>query len=61
MTADNIIVCTYIWFIGENLGCPPLDRPYKSKVLNHYPESVSWNPFDKDAVGMVCVTVLFTL
>ncbi|XP_041355210.1 DENN domain-containing protein 5B-like isoform X3 [Gigantopelta aegis] len=39
---------------GDHLHCPPLERPYKSKVLAHYPESVSWNPFDKDAVGMLC-------
>jgi hypothetical protein len=35
------------------LQCSPLDRPFKSKVLAHYPESVPWIPFDKDAVGMV--------
>ncbi|XP_046341976.1 DENN domain-containing protein 5B-like isoform X2 [Haliotis rufescens] len=38
---------------GDNLHCPPLERPYKSKVLAHYPENVQWNLFDKDAVGML--------
>ncbi|XP_013380096.1 DENN domain-containing protein 5B isoform X2 [Lingula anatina] len=40
---------------GDNLHCLPLDRPYKSKVLAHFPENVPWNPFDKDAVGMLCL------
>lgn len=38
---------------GDSLQCTPLDRAYKSKVLGHYPESVSWNPFDEHAVCMV--------
>jgi hypothetical protein len=38
---------------GERLQCPPLDRPFKSKVLEHYPDSVPWNTFDRVAVGMV--------
>ncbi|CAC5413553.1 DENND5 [Mytilus coruscus] len=38
---------------GEHLQCAPLDRPFKSKVLDHYPESVPWNAFDKVAVGML--------
>ena len=44
-------------FSGDSLQCAPLDRPFKSKVLAHFPESVSWNPFDKDAVGMVCACI----
>lgn len=40
-------------FAGDNLQVSPLHRPFKSKVLAHYPESVPWNSFDKDAVGMV--------
>ncbi|XP_074642323.1 DENN domain-containing protein 5B-like isoform X3 [Tubulanus polymorphus] len=40
---------------GDNLHCPPLERPYKCKVLSHFPENVPWNPFDKDAVGMLCL------
>ncbi|OQV17834.1 DENN domain-containing protein 5A [Hypsibius exemplaris] len=33
----------------------PLDRPYKKRVLAHYPDNVSWNPFDEKAVGMLCM------
>ncbi|BFZ25149.1 hypothetical protein BsWGS_28188 [Bradybaena similaris] len=40
---------------GDNQQCPPLERPYKSKVLAHYPENVPWNPFDENAVGMLCL------
>ncbi|KAK3603529.1 hypothetical protein CHS0354_027948 [Potamilus streckersoni] len=40
---------------GESLHCTPLDRPYKSKVLASYPDSVAGNPFDKNAVGMLCL------
>ncbi|XP_076445285.1 DENN domain-containing protein 5B-like isoform X3 [Babylonia areolata] len=40
---------------GDTLQCAPLDRAFKSKVLAHYPESVPWNTFDKDAVGMLCM------
>ncbi|XP_054716974.1 DENN domain-containing protein 5A-like [Uloborus diversus] len=40
---------------GESLHCTPLDRPYRTKVLAHYPENVPWNPFDKSAVGMLCL------
>lgn len=42
-------------FAGDTLHSTPLERPYKSKVLGHYPENVPWNPFDKDAVGMLCL------
>ncbi|KAF4523620.1 hypothetical protein B566_EDAN010129 [Ephemera danica] len=35
--------------------CSPLERPYKSKVLAHYPDNVPWNPFDKNAVCMLCL------
>lgn len=38
---------------GDNLEVTPLERSYKCQVLGHYPESVLWNPFDKNAVGMV--------
>lgn len=55
-----IYVCVFFYnmeffFVlsGDNLHCQPLERPYKCKVLAHYPESVPWNPFDKEAVGMV--------
>lgn len=40
---------------GDSLHCTPLDRPFRSKVLAHYPENVSWNPFDESAVGMLCL------
>lgn len=46
--------------VGDTLQSTPLERPYKCKVLGHYPENVSWNPFDKDAVCMVscsCTTL----
>ncbi|XP_022250655.1 DENN domain-containing protein 5A-like isoform X3 [Limulus polyphemus] len=39
---------------GDNLHCTPLDRPYRAKVLAHYPDNVPWNPFDEKAVGMLC-------
>ena len=42
-----------LYFTGDHLHCNPLNRPYKSHVLAYYPDSLSWNPFDKDAVGMV--------
>uniref|UniRef100_A0A8B9HBM9 DENN/MADD domain containing 5A n=1 Tax=Astyanax mexicanus TaxID=7994 RepID=A0A8B9HBM9_ASTMX len=40
---------------GENFEQSPLRRTFKSKVLAHYPENVEWNPFDQDAVGMLCM------
>ncbi|XP_062833661.1 DENN domain-containing protein 5A isoform X1 [Anolis carolinensis] len=40
---------------GENFEQTPLKRTFKSKVLAHYPENVEWNPFDQDAVGMLCM------
>lgn len=39
---------------GENFEQSPLKRTFKSKVLARYPENVEWNPFDQDAVNMVC-------
>uniref|UniRef100_A0A8C3ABQ4 DENN/MADD domain containing 5B n=1 Tax=Cyclopterus lumpus TaxID=8103 RepID=A0A8C3ABQ4_CYCLU len=33
----------------------PLKRTFKSKVLARYPENVEWNPFDQDAVNMLCM------
>ncbi|KAK9496634.1 hypothetical protein O3M35_013114 [Rhynocoris fuscipes] len=41
-------------FAGDHLRTP-LERSYKCKVLAHYPDSVPLNPFDKDAVGMLCL------
>ncbi|KAL2102240.1 hypothetical protein ACEWY4_001408 [Coilia grayii] len=40
---------------GENFDQSPLKRTFKSKVLAHYPENVEWNPFDQDAVNMLCM------
>uniref|UniRef100_A0A674E7J6 DENN/MADD domain containing 5B n=1 Tax=Salmo trutta TaxID=8032 RepID=A0A674E7J6_SALTR len=39
----------------ENFEQSPLKRTFKSKVLAHYPENVEWNPFDQDAVNMLCM------
>uniref|UniRef100_A0A672UXF1 DENN domain containing 5A n=1 Tax=Strigops habroptila TaxID=2489341 RepID=A0A672UXF1_STRHB len=41
--------------LGENFEQTPLRRTFKSKVLARYPENVEWNPFDQDAVGMLCM------
>lgn len=43
----------FITFLGDNLHCHPLERPFKSKVLAFYPDNTPGNPFDRDAVGMV--------
>nr|XP_006818506.1 PREDICTED: DENN domain-containing protein 5A [Saccoglossus kowalevskii] len=40
---------------GDHLQYQPLQRSYKSKVLAHFPESNEWSPFNKDAVGMLCL------
>ncbi|XP_055329550.1 DENN domain-containing protein 5B-like isoform X2 [Paramacrobiotus metropolitanus] len=37
----------------ENLA--PLERPYRSRLLAHYPEDVVWNPFDEKAIRMLCM------
>uniref|UniRef100_A0A4W6ET99 DENN/MADD domain containing 5B n=1 Tax=Lates calcarifer TaxID=8187 RepID=A0A4W6ET99_LATCA len=42
-------------FEGENFEQSPLKRTFKSKVLARYPENVEWNPFDQDAVNMLCM------
>uniref|UniRef100_A0A8C7GMZ4 DENN/MADD domain containing 5B n=1 Tax=Oncorhynchus kisutch TaxID=8019 RepID=A0A8C7GMZ4_ONCKI len=44
-----------VLFGGENFEQSPLKRTFKSKVLAHYPENVEWNPFDQDAVNMLCM------
>uniref|UniRef100_A0A672ZF02 DENN domain-containing protein 5B-like n=1 Tax=Sphaeramia orbicularis TaxID=375764 RepID=A0A672ZF02_9TELE len=33
----------------------PIRRSFKSKVLVHYPESTDRNPFNKDAINMLCM------
>ncbi|XP_028673631.1 DENN domain-containing protein 5B isoform X4 [Erpetoichthys calabaricus] len=40
---------------GENFDQSPLRRTFKSKVLAHFPENIEWNPFDQDAVNMLCM------
>ncbi|GFR82162.1 DENN domain-containing protein 5A [Elysia marginata] len=40
---------------GDTLQNHPLERPYKSKVLAHFPDNVPWNPFDENAIGMLCL------
>ncbi|XP_007502592.2 DENN domain-containing protein 5B isoform X2 [Monodelphis domestica] len=40
---------------GENFDQSPLRRTFKSRVLAHYPQNVEWNPFDQDAVNMLCM------
>ncbi|XP_056281135.1 DENN domain-containing protein 5B-like isoform X5 [Pseudoliparis swirei] len=40
---------------GVDLEQSPLKRTFKSKVLARYPENVEWNPFDQDAVNMLCM------
>lgn len=48
------ILSLFSIFKGENqLQNTPLDRGYKCHVLTHYPESVPWNPLDKDAICLV--------
>uniref|UniRef100_A0A8C5PSP8 DENN domain containing 5B n=1 Tax=Leptobrachium leishanense TaxID=445787 RepID=A0A8C5PSP8_9ANUR len=42
-------------FHSENFEQSPLRRTFKSKVLAHYPQNVDWNPFDQDAVNMLCM------
>uniref|UniRef100_A0AAX7THB0 DENN domain containing 5B n=1 Tax=Astatotilapia calliptera TaxID=8154 RepID=A0AAX7THB0_ASTCA len=41
--------------VCENFEQSPLKRTFKSKVLARYPENVEWNPFDQDAVNMLCM------
>ncbi|KAJ1528747.1 hypothetical protein ONE63_007135 [Megalurothrips usitatus] len=42
-------------FSNDTLQATPLERPYKCKVLGHYPENVSWHPFDANGVCMLCL------
>uniref|UniRef100_A0AAQ5XSC8 UDENN domain-containing protein n=1 Tax=Amphiprion ocellaris TaxID=80972 RepID=A0AAQ5XSC8_AMPOC len=42
-------------FFCENFEESPLKRTFKSKVLARYPENIEWNPFDQDAVNMLCM------
>ncbi|XP_041852569.1 DENN domain-containing protein 5B-like [Melanotaenia boesemani] len=40
---------------GESFEQSPICRSFKSKVLVHYPENTDRNPFNKDAVNMLCM------
>ena len=40
---------------NEGVTKPPLDRSYKCKILNHFPDNLPWNPFDEDAVTQLCL------
>ncbi|KAF0029541.1 hypothetical protein F2P81_018646 [Scophthalmus maximus] len=46
---------TVITVYGENVEQNPLKRTFKSKVLARYPDNVECNPFDQDAVNMLCL------
>lgn len=52
LRSDDPIVLHFI-STGDNLHCSPLDRPYKGKVLAHYPANVVTNPFDEHSVCTV--------
>ena len=40
-------------YYDDGVSKPPLERAYKSKILNHFPMNLPWNPFDVDAVTQV--------
>uniref|UniRef100_A0A8C5DU95 DENN domain-containing protein 5B-like n=1 Tax=Gouania willdenowi TaxID=441366 RepID=A0A8C5DU95_GOUWI len=40
---------------GAGFEQSPVRRSFKSKVLVHYPENTGKNPFNKDAVNMLCM------
>ncbi|XP_017278548.1 DENN domain-containing protein 5B [Kryptolebias marmoratus] len=40
---------------GESFEQSPIRRSFKSKVLVRYPENTDKNPFNKDAVNMLCM------
>lgn len=44
-----------MFVIGDSLQSSPLERAYKTKVLGHYPENVTWNPFDPQAICLLCL------
>uniref|UniRef100_A0A8C9XS98 DENN/MADD domain containing 5B n=1 Tax=Sander lucioperca TaxID=283035 RepID=A0A8C9XS98_SANLU len=47
--------CASVFLSGEGFEQSPIRRSFKSKVLVHYPESTDRNPFNKDAVNMLCM------
>lgn len=53
MTTTRKLNKLSFYIAGDNLHCSPLDRAYKSKPLAHYPEHVSWNPFDSHGICML--------
>uniref|UniRef100_A0A669DLA8 DENN domain containing 5B n=1 Tax=Oreochromis niloticus TaxID=8128 RepID=A0A669DLA8_ORENI len=61
--AGCIYVCEAVWWEpvsggelgGEGFEHSPVRRSFKSKVLAHYPENTDRNPFNKDAVNMLCM------
>ncbi|KAM9327710.1 LOW QUALITY PROTEIN: DENN domain-containing protein 5B [Pholidichthys leucotaenia] len=40
---------------GKTIEQSPLKRTFKSRVLSRFPENVEGNPFDQDAVNMLCM------
>ncbi|XP_051917570.1 DENN domain-containing protein 5B-like isoform X2 [Hippocampus zosterae] len=40
---------------GESFEQSPIHRSFKSRLLVHYPKSTDRNPFNKDAVNMLCM------
>ncbi|XP_076058045.1 DENN domain containing pinstripe isoform X2 [Oratosquilla oratoria] len=40
---------------GDGVVLTPLERSYKCRVLGYYPDSAPSNPFDQDAVQMLCL------
>ncbi|XP_061678113.1 DENN domain-containing protein 5B-like isoform X1 [Syngnathoides biaculeatus] len=40
---------------GESFEQSPIHRSFKSRILVHYPESTDRNPFNQDAVNMLCM------
>ena len=51
--SEGCVHTDFVFFSGDSLHIPPVERSYKAKTLVHYPENVSWNPFDEQAVCMV--------
>lgn len=43
----------FIYISVDNHSCSPLDRSYKAKVLAHYPDQVTYNPFDAAGICML--------
>uniref|UniRef100_T1IME6 DENN domain-containing protein 5B n=1 Tax=Strigamia maritima TaxID=126957 RepID=T1IME6_STRMM len=52
---EGFICFCVLYCTVDNLQSSPLERSYKSKVLAHFPENVRYNPFDSEAVNMLCL------